>query len=49
MWLSGEVRLRQDNYDMLRGADLIWDKSGEKQQQKERGKVISRERERDEA
>lgn len=32
LMLSAEVRLWQDSYEMLRGADLIWDKTGEKQQ-----------------
>lgn len=41
--LSGEVRLKQDIYDVLRRADLIWDKSGEKQprRRKEARKLLA--------
>lgn len=37
----------QDIYDMLRGADLIWDKSGEKQQRRRKEAKLFAERERE--
>lgn len=35
----------QDIYDMLRGVDLIWDKSGEKQQRRRKEAKLFAERE----